>query len=223
VTEAWQRGLYVITDPELIPAARLAEQVDAALAGGAVLVQYRDKQAAPAARWERAQAILSRCRARGVPLVINDDPDLAAALGADGVHLGNEDADPVAARGRLGPRAVVGVSCYNQLARAEAAVAAGADYVAFGRFFASRTKPEAVQAETALLRRARQRLRVPVVAIGGIDAANGAGLIAAGADLLAVVHGVFGKSDVTAAARSLAALFSAGDGCRMPRQAADDE
>ena len=210
MTGAWQRGLYVITDPELIPAAQLAEQVDAALAGGAVLVQYRDKQAAPAARRERAQAILRRCRARGVPLLINDDPDLAAALGADGVHLGREDADPVAARKRLGPRAVIGVSCYNQLARAEAAVAAGADYVAFGRFFASRTKPDAAQADIALLRRARLRLPVPVAAIGGIEAGNGAGLIAAGADLLAVVHGVFGKSDVTAAATSLAALFGAG-------------
>ena len=210
MSRVWQRGLYVITDPELITATDLPERVEAALAGGAVLVQYRDKHADPAARAERARAILSRCRAYGVPLLINDDVELAAILGADGVHLGRDDADAAAARRRLGPRALIGVSCYNQLARAEIAVAAGADYVAFGRFFPSRTKPDARQAEPDLLRRARLRLNVPVAAIGGIDADNGAALVAAGADLLAVIHGVFGRSDVTAAARSITALFDQG-------------
>lgn len=208
---AWQRGLYAITDPALIPAPELAERVEAALVGGAVLVQYRDKAADPAARHVRARAILGRCRAYAVPLLINDDLDLAADIGADGVHLGRDDADPAAARARLGPQALIGVSCYNQLARAEAAATAGADYVAFGRFFPSRTKPHAAQADLELLRRARQRLRVPIAAIGGVDADNGAALISAGADLLAVIQGVFGYEDVTAAAQSLAALFAAGD------------
>lgn len=208
---AWQRGLYAITDPELIPAGQLTAQVEAALAGGAVLLQYRDKTAGPAERHERARAVLTCCRARNIPLLINDDAELAAAVGADGVHLGHDDGDVDAARQRLGPGALIGVSCYNQLSRAEAATAAGADYVAFGRFFPSHTKPDAAQAELALLRRARLRLRVPVAAIGGIDAHNGAALIAAGADLLAVIRGVFGQRDVTAAARSIAALFDDDD------------
>lgn len=204
---AWQRGLYVITDPALIPGTALAERVSAALAGGAVLVQYRDKDADPAERSARARAVLARCRASGVPLLINDDLDLASAIGADGVHLGRDDADPAQARLRLGRQALIGVSCYNLLARAEAAAAAGADYVAFGRFFPSRTKPHAIQADAGLLRQAR-RLGVPVAAIGGIDGSNGGALVAAGADLLAVIHGVFGQPDVTAAARAIAALFS---------------
>jgi len=207
VTRPWQRGLYAVTDPRLIAAADLTAQIDAAISGGAVLVQYRDKTGDAAQRIARARAVSICCRVRRVPLIINDDVTLAAAVGADGVHLGGGDATVAMARQQLGPHAIIGVSCYNQLLRATAAVEAGADYVAFGRFFPSRTKPDAVQAETDLLVRAKQRLQIPLVAIGGITADNGAALVAAGADLLAVIRGVFGQTDVKAAARSIAGLF----------------
>lgn len=207
MSAAWQRGLYAITDPVLMPPPRLAADVQAAIAGGAVLVQYRDKHGAPAERRERAAALLAICRNAGVPLIVNDDVALAAAVGADGVHLGRDDGDIAAARACLGPQAIVGVSCYNEFPRAAAAVGAGADYVAFGRFFPSRTKPAAVAADIELLRRARA-LPVPVAAIGGIDADNGATLVAAGADLLAVIAGVFGQPDPRAAAAAIARLYA---------------
>ncbi|MAT65105.1 MAG: hypothetical protein CMN57_05635 [Gammaproteobacteria bacterium] len=133
---------------------------------------------------------------------------MAAAAGAHGVHLGRDDAAVTAARERLGPRAIIGVSCYNELDRARQAARLGADYVAFGRFFPSRTKPQAVQAEPALLTAARRELGLPLVAIGGITPENGGLLLAAGADMLAVIHGVFGAADIEAAARGYTALFS---------------
>lgn len=207
MSAAWQRGLYAITDPTLTPPQHMIAQVRAALAGGAVLVQYRDKRSDAAVRRQLATALLALCRAAGVPLIINDDVDLAAALGADGIHLGRDDAALATARARLGPRALIGVSCYDDYERAAAAVAGGADYIAFGRFFASPTKPAAVQADVELLRRARRELRVPVAAIGGITAANGAALIEAGADLLAVIHGLFGQHDVQRAAADITELF----------------
>jgi thiamine-phosphate pyrophosphorylase len=204
---AWRRGLYAISEPELIPAQELALRIDAAIAGGATLVQYRDKTASEAQRLERVRAVLAVCRARQVPLLINDDIALAIAVGADGVHLGRDDALLTAARQQLGRHAIIGVSCYNELPRAITVAEQGADYVAFGRFFPSLTKPHAAQADVALLRRAKRCLNVPLAAIGGISADNGAALIAAGADLLAVIHGVFGQTDVAAAARYIAGLF----------------
>lgn len=202
------RGLYAVT-PER-PQAPLAALVAEAIAGGAALVQYREKAGDPARRLREAAELLALCRAAGVPLVVNDDLALAERIGADGVHLGRDDADPATARARLGPGALVGVSCYDELARAEAARDAGADYVAFGRFFPSRTKPAAVQAEPDLLRRAAA-LGLPRVAIGGITPDNAAVLIAAGADLVAVVDGVFAQPDVCAAARAFTRLFPAED------------
>jgi thiamine-phosphate pyrophosphorylase len=204
---AWRRGLYAISDPELIPPQDLALRIDAAIAGGATLVQYRDKTASAAQRLERARAMLAVCRARQVPMLINDDIALAVAVGADGVHLGRDDTQLAAARQQLGRCAIIGVSCYNELPRAITVAEQGADYVAFGRFFPSLTKPHAAQADVALLRRAKRCLNVPLAAIGGISADNGAALIAAGADLLAVIHGVFGQTDVAAAARYIAGLF----------------
>jgi len=207
VTDAWQRGLYAITDPGLIPPREWVVRAEAAIAGGATLLQYRDKSSAEPQRLSRAQALTSLCHARRIPLIINDDIALAAAVGADGVHLGRDDARLDEARQRLGPHAIIGVSCYNALPRAVAAAEAGADYVAFGRLFPSPTKPRAPQADVETLHNAKRRLNIPVAAIGGITADNGAALIAAGADLLAVIHGVFGQSDVEAAARSIAELF----------------
>ncbi|MBN2885802.1 MAG: thiamine phosphate synthase [Chromatiaceae bacterium] len=202
------RGLYAITPDNAGEPAHLAALARAAIDGGARLIQYRDKGAAPAERLARAQALLGVCRALDVALVINDDLELALAIGAHGVHLGRDDGDPGDARRRLGPAAILGVSCYADLERAEAAARAGASYVAFGRFFASATKPQASGADPALLGAARARLRLPLVAIGGITPHNGGLLISAGADLLAVVSGVFAAPDVTAAARAYTALFS---------------
>lgn len=207
----WRCGLYAITDPTLTPPPRMPDEVRAAITGGAVMIQYRDKLSGPVERRELAGALLRLCRDARVPLIINDDLALAAELGAHGVHLGHDDGDIEEARALLGPRVLIGVSCYNEFARAEAAARAGADYVAFGRFFPSRTKPEARQADVSLLQRARRELSIPVAAIGGIDATNGAELIAAGADLLAVVDGVFGRGDTRTAAAGIAALWEAPD------------
>ena len=200
-------GLYAVTDSNLIPAAELAARVAQAIAGGATVIQYREKQLAAAERHRQAAALVELCHRHAVPLLINDDVELAAAVGAAGVHLGRDDAAIHAARDRLGAGAIIGVSCYNTLQRAQAAAAAGADYVAFGRFFPSHTKPDAVQAEAALLQQARRELELPLVAIGGITPENGGTLLAAGANLLAVIHGVLGQPDVQAAAQRYKDLF----------------
>jgi len=200
-------GLYVIADDGLLDAASMAGAVAAAVRGGAAAVQLRCKSTPPAGRRALALDLARACADLGVPLIVNDDLALAREAGADGVHVGRDDASCVQARRVLGVAAAVGVSCNDSLERAVAAEAAGASYVAFGRFFASRTKPDAVPAPARLLRRARGRLRVPLVAIGGITPHNGAALLAAGADVLAVVHGVFGQPDPEAAARAYADLF----------------
>jgi thiamine-phosphate pyrophosphorylase len=204
-----RRGLYAITDSVCTPPATLCRQVAAAIAGGARLVQYRDKDATADQRHARATALLATCRQHAVPLIINDDLQLAAAIGADGVHLGEHDGAAGAARALLGAQALIGVSCYDNLERALQAAADGASYVAFGRFFPSHSKPAARHAPVALLVEARRQLRLPIVAIGGITPDNGAALLAAGADLLAVIHGVFCTPDARAAAARYAALFSA--------------
>jgi thiamine-phosphate pyrophosphorylase len=197
-------GLYAITDG---PRADLPAAVEAALRGGAVVLQYRDKSGDAARRRGEAAALLHLCRQSGVPLVINDDVELAATVGAAGVHLGEDDAAVAAARARLGPDAVIGVSCYDSLERARAAAAAGADYLAFGAFFASPTKPQARTAGVELLRAARA-FGLPLVAIGGITPDNAQPLIDAGADFVAAISGVFGAADPAAAARRYANLFT---------------
>lgn len=151
--------------------------------------------------------LFNLCLNYHVPFIINDDLALAKTLGADGVHLGAEDAAAAYARQALGPRAIIGVSCYNSLERALQAQREGADYVAFGRFFPSRSKPDAVQAGIELLREARKKLHLPIAAIGGITLQNAAQLLEAGADMLAVIHGVFGEQDVRAATQSYTTLF----------------
>ena len=202
------RGLYAITDGRLLPS--LLPGVEAALRGGARLVQYREKSADPARRTAEARALVDLCRSHGVPLIVNDDVELAASLGADGVHLGKDDGDIGPARVRLGPRAIIGVSCYDSLERAVQAAHAGADYVAFGSFFASASKPDAVRAPLGLLTAARARLGIPLCAIGGITPDNGGGLLQAGADMLAVIHGLFGTADIRAAAEGYSRLFKPG-------------
>lgn len=200
------RGLYAIT-PEA-PREDLADLVTQALLGGARLIQYRDKSQDGSRRLAQAQSLRAHCQAAGALFIVNDDPSLAAASGAHGVHLGRNDPDPAAARALLGPAAIIGVSCYNRLELAHSAQAKGADYVAFGRFYPSGTKPSAIQASLDLLRQARHELQLPLVAIGGITPENAGSLIAAGADVLAVMNGIFAAPDVSAAARAFDNLFA---------------
>lgn len=200
------RGLYAITADVRDP-ARLTDQVSAALEGGAAAIQYRDKSGDGGRREMEARALQALCRQFRRPLIVNDDVALAWRIEADGVHIGKDDADLERSRKVLGDGTLIGVSCYDSLERAEAAVAAGADYVAFGSVFPSPTKPGAVRADLELFRKARARLDVPIVAIGGIRTDNGAEVIEAGADMLAVISEVFGNADPERAARGFARLF----------------
>lgn len=204
VLRASLRGLYAIT-PDEPDTARLLARVGAVL-DRATLLQYRNKAADPALRRTQASALAALCREAGVPLIINDDVALAEAVGATGVHLGEHDGEFAAARERLGAEALIGVSCYDDLARAHAAAAAGADYIAFGAFFPSITKPNARRATPDLLRDSAA-LGLPRVAIGGITPDNGGSLVAAGADLLAVIGGVFDAPDPAAAAQAFRRCF----------------
>ena len=199
-----RNGLYAITDG---PRDDLLAACEAAIDGGAVLLQYRDKTDDATRRLAEARALAELCARRRIALIVNDDIDLALASGAMGVHLGEDDGDIASARAKLGPCAIVGVSCYDSLDRARLLAAAGADYLAFGAFHPSPTKPNARTATPALLREAKP-LGVPLVAIGGITAANGATLIDAGASYLAVISAVCGTRDVRGAARSFAVLFA---------------
>jgi thiamine-phosphate pyrophosphorylase len=202
-------GLYAITDSSQ---EQLAQDVELALKGGAHIIQYRDKSSDSHKRLAQTEKLLDLCRRHSAYLIINDDVELATTVGADGVHLGQDDLNITSAREQLGDQAIIGVSCYNRLELATAAQEAGADYVAFGRFFPSKTKPQAVQAEIELLSEAKKRLQLPIVAIGGITPENGAPLIAAGADMLAVIQGVLGQQDIRAAAEQFAKLFEQNEG-----------
>ncbi|MGZ8172442.1 MULTISPECIES: thiamine phosphate synthase [Methylobacter] len=182
-------GLYAITQTENKSGDTIINEVAAAIKGGAVIVQYRDKN--PADAPFLARELVKICHQHGVPLLINDDIELAALVGADGVHLGREDGAVTQARKQLGSDAIIGVSCYNFVEQAIAAQAQGATYAAFGRFFPSSSKPLAAPARIETLRQAKRALAIPIVAIGGILPDNGAQLLAAGADLLAVIGGVF--------------------------------
>lgn len=203
------RGLYAITDSTLLSPENLVEAVALAIQGGAQVIQYRNKGNDAGLRQWEANDLNNLCRPLGVPLIINDDVALAAQVMAAGVHLGKEDVDIAAARAQLGPRAIIGISCYNDIERAVEAEKAGADYVAFGSFFPSQIKPDAIKAEITLLQEAKQKLSIPIVAIGGITPDNGHQLIEAGADMLAVISEVFGQTDIKTAAERLATLFEA--------------
>ena len=202
------RGLYAIT-PDLDDIATLVAKVSAAIAGGAQAIQYRNKTATDSLRQKQASMLSRVCDGAGAIFIVNDDLALAQAVGAAGVHLGEEDGAVARARKIAGDGLLIGVSCYNDIARAKRLVAEGADYIAFGSFYPSATKPEARRAEPTLLRRA-QALGVPVVAIGGITAANGRALVESGADALAVISYVFDHdnlADVTRAASEIVACF----------------
>lgn len=201
-------GVYLLT-PDVAAAdfELMLARLRAALTGGIALVQYRNKLASRSDRILQAARVQTLAREHGSLFIVNDDVELAAQLGADGVHLGREDGDIAAARARL-PQALLGVSCYNELPRARHAAEAGADIVAFGSVFASSTKPAAVRAPLALLQQARDELPAQrIVAIGGIEAGNIGAVSAAGAHAAALITAVFDAPDPGAAARRLQQNF----------------
>jgi thiamine-phosphate pyrophosphorylase len=199
------KGLYAVT-PDVADTALLLAKVETVLAAGARLLQYRNKSADAARRGEQARALRAVCRRHAATLIINDDVTLARAIDADGVHVGADDPALALAREQLGSQKIIGVSCYDDLQRARAAATQGADYVAFGSFFASAVKPGAVRAPLSVLPAARA-LGVPVVAIGGITLDNAGGLIAAGADAVAVISALFAAPDPAGATRNFCRLF----------------
>ncbi|HDZ56719.1 MAG TPA: thiamine phosphate synthase [Pseudomonas xinjiangensis] len=203
------RGLYAITDGQLLAGDRLMPWVDAALAGGASLLQYRDKSDDAGRRCDEATQLKTLCSYYGASLIINDDLALADELGV-GLHLGRSDGSLREARQQLGRDAIIGATCHDSPQFAEQAAAAGASYLAFGRFFQSVTKPGAPSATPVLLEQIRRRFALPIVAIGGVTLHNAPQLIGAGADLIAVVNGLFAASspaEVERRARGFSDLF----------------
>lgn len=200
-------GLYAIT-PDLADTQKLIQQVRLALEGGTRWLQYRNKSAEQSLKLQQATALMRLCREFAVPLIINNSLDVAIEIDADGVHLGAQDCLTSHAKNKLGAEKIIGVSCYDNLQRALSAEAEGADYVTFGSFFASTVKPHAVRAPLKLLREAKERLRVPVVAVGGIDLHNAGLLVGAGADAVAVISALFNAEDIKETAKNFAALFA---------------
>ena len=204
------RGLYAITDTPLLSGGKLLPYAEAALIGGARLLQYRDKSGDAVRRFDEAQALAELCLRHGATLIINDDLDLATRLGV-GLHLGQEDGSLAAARALLGRQAIIGATCHAQLPLAEQAARDGASYVAFGRFFQSHTKPGAPAANHELLREARARIGLPIVAIGGITLDTAPSLIAEGVQMIAVIHALFAAdsaAEVERRAQAFSQLFN---------------
>lgn len=204
------RGLYAITDSKLLSDGRLLPYAEAALKGGARLLQYRDKSSDDRRRLREAEALRELCARHGAQLIINDDAELAARLGV-GLHLGQDDGSLAVARALLGRQAIIGATCHARLDLAEQAVREGASYIAFGRFFDSHTKPGAPAATTEMLAQARQRFSLPITVIGGVTLDNASDLIARGASLIAVVHALFAadsSSEVERRARAFSELFA---------------
>lgn len=201
------RGLYAIP-PECHDTDQLLAQCRAALAGGAKLLQYRNKRGSARLRLEQARALNELCRAFAVPLIINDDVELCRTVNASGVHLGRDDEALLQARQQLGSSAIIGGSCYNDLARAQRAVEAQVSYLAFGSCFVSSTKPQASRCAAHILQEAARHWSLPIVAIGGITAENGASLVGAGVDLLAVISDVFDADNITKRALQYQSIFT---------------
>lgn len=200
------QGLYAITDEHLISPDVFSQAIEAALKGGARIIQYRDKSHDRQKRLQQARQLKQLCDQYQATSIINDDVALACEVDADGVHLGLDDMTLADARKRLGENKIIGVSCYNKIELAHQARQAGADYIAFGRFFSSKIKPDAVQASVDLFAQAAD-LQLPVCAIGGIEKNNGKALVDGGADMLAVISGVFADGDIERNCRDLSRLF----------------
>ena len=202
-------GLYLVT-PDWDDTERLLQVSEAALRGGAAQLQYRHKTAEPLLRRQQALALLPLCRDYQRPLIINDHLALCLELDADGVHLGGTDIDVAAARTALGPAKIIGASCYGSLELAHAATLAGASYIAFGGFYASRVKTYALTTAADIVTRAKAALPLPVVVIGGMTPVNAAVLVRAGADMVAAISSVYAAADPEAAAMAFSHLFAAG-------------
>ena len=201
------RGLYAITDEKLIAPDEFSNTLEHALLGGTSVVQYRDKSKDSSKRLQQASILKTLCETHGAALIINDDIELAESVQAHGVHLGKDDNSIKEAREVLGENTIIGISCYNQLDKALAAEQAGADYVAFGTMFSSPTKPDAVTAGTDLITEAKKQLAIPVCAIGGIDSSNVEDVVKAGADMTALISGLFAAQDIQSTARHISELF----------------
>jgi thiamine-phosphate pyrophosphorylase len=204
-----KHGVYAITDAHLIPKDSFIDTVERAILGGVNVLQYRDKRTHAAQRLLQARALRQLCDKYHIPFIINDDISLALQVNADGVHLGKDDPALPRARFMLGDRAIIGVSCYNDLQRVQEAAQQGASYIALGSFFPSLTKPEAVAVNFAFLQQVRKHVSCPIVAIGGITPENGADVLQQGADFIAAIHGIFGQNNVTLAAQRYNRLFHA--------------
>lgn len=201
------RGLYLIT-PDGLDTPELVRRTEQALGARPALLQYRSKHPDPERRKEQASRLAHLCRSAGVLFIVNDSVDIALAASADGVHLGRDDGSVAQAREKLGPQRIIGVSCYDEWPRAEAGAAAGADYLAFGAVFDSPTKPAAVRAPLELFSRARRAFDLPLAAIGGITLEKAPQVIAAGADLLAVISDVFDAPDPAGRAAAYRSLWA---------------
>lgn len=201
------KGLYAIT-PECADTVVLLDKVKQALRGGATVVQYRSKSDNVALKHEQANELLKLCQSFHVPLIINDDMRLAALIQADGVHLGETDSSLKEARINLGPKSIIGVSCYQDLDRAIQLAGQGADYVAFGSFYPSPTKPLAKPSPISLLTQARAKLQLPIVAIGGVSTETAPVLIHAGASAVAVVSALFEAPDIELTANLFTSFFA---------------
>ncbi len=202
------KGLYAITDTTNYSSQIMLAKTDEILRAGAMILQYRNKQADENTRITEATQLYDLCQQYSVPLIINDDISLAISIGADGIHLGKSDSSIADARERLGNNTIIGCSCYNDLDRANNAVNEGADYIAFGAFFPSPTKPDAVHATPELIMKTKQEHDITVVAIGGITSENGQSLIDAGADMLAVISGLYASTSPFNTATKYVNLFN---------------
>jgi thiamine-phosphate pyrophosphorylase len=202
------QGVYAITDPYLLSDNILYNSVSQAIDAGISVLQYRNKTASYDLQQQQAECLNTVCQKNQVVFLINDSIQLAKQVSADGVHLGKEDNNVSHAREQLGPSAIIGISCYNQLQRAIDAEQYGADYIAFGRFFSSKTKPHASAADPQIITQAKQKISIPIVAIGGITVENANTVINAGADSIAVINSIFAQKKTFNAAEELVQLFN---------------
>lgn len=204
------RGVYAITDSKLLPTDELLlNKVEVVLKGGAHLIQYRDKSTDKQKRIRQASALRDLCTTYHVPLIINDDIELATSINADGVHLGQQDMPLTTARKILGENKIIGATCHDSIILAKEAEHNGANYVAFGACFSSPTKPDACTLSHTILKKAKLQLNIPIVAIGGISSENASQIIATGVDMIAVVSDLFDRDDVYKHTQQLANLFKA--------------
>ncbi len=202
------KGLYAITDQQLITEENFSESIEATLQGGARIIQYRDKSNNQNKRLRQANLLRELCHQYHAICIINDDIELARAVNAHGVHLGKNDLSLTMARQVLGENAIIGVSCYNDLDRAIAAENDKADYVAFGAIFSSTTKPDANVAGLDIITKAKQQLAIPVCTIGGITQENIQLVIQQGADMAAVISGIFSAENIKQSTTALSQFFN---------------